>query len=146
MTVDRGRKTECECVIDADLRELFAYSWRLDRYGYVYRKTAGKRIYLHHVVFGNPIHGFVTDHIDRDKLNCLRDNFRFLTRKESAQNKGPQKRNKCGLRGVSTSDCGRPRAIVILNNRRFDLGRFDSVEQAADAAAKKRNEIMPFSN
>lgn len=128
-------------------QHLARYRWRLDKNGYVLRKAKGKRIYLHHIALpGDRYPAFVRDHVNRDKMDNRAANLRWLTREQSAQNKGPYRRkHNLGLRGVIPSD-RKYRATVTVNGHVHRLGRFTSPDIAAMAASDLRRRLMPFSH
>jgi hypothetical protein len=140
LAVDGGRVF---ALVDRrDISALVAYRWRLGKDGYVYRKSRGKRIMLHHVVIGRPRVGFVTDHRSRNKLDNRRVNLRHIPRDVSQQNVGPQRRNPTGVRGVTVADpSGRFKAVV----GRVVLGYFADVQAAAAAASAYRSKHLPYS-
>ena len=56
---------------------------------------------------------------------------------------GTEKTNKLGVKGVHY-DRGKYRAIIYVNNKRIDLGRYINVEDAKKA--RKRGEIEYWGN
>lgn len=131
-------------LVDDCYAHLAGYRWRLDKDGYVMRKTKGRRIYLHHVVLpGSRYPAFLPDHINRDKLDNRQGNLRWLTHAQSNQNCGPAKRNRTGYRGVIQIG-SRFRAVVYLDKVAHRLGMFDTAEDADRAAAEWRSLHMPF--
>ena len=73
-------------------------------YGYRYIQLRGRKYAAHRLVWFIE-HGrfppYDIDHIDGNKLNNKITNLREATRKQNCENKGAQKNNKLGLRGVS---------------------------------------------
>lgn len=68
------------------------------------------------------------------------DNCRWATSTEQARNKRIQKSNKTGYNGVHYEPERRKyRAVIYVDNKKIDLGRYDTVEQAAEA--RKQGEI-----
>jgi len=124
---------------------LARYRWRLDKDGYVCRRAKGKRIYLHHVVMpGDRYPAFVRDHVSRDKLDNRGANLRWLTLKQSVQNRGACTKNSTGQRGVMKIGA-RYRATATLNGVVHRFGMFDDPEQAGAVTAAWRQQHMPFS-
>jgi hypothetical protein len=74
-----------------------------------------------------------------DHINCIRsdnrwDNLRLATATENQWNKGPQRNNKSGYRGVSYDKARRKWAAQIkVNGRLRKLGRFPTARKAAAA-------------
>jgi hypothetical protein len=73
----------------------------------------------------------VIDRKDNDG-NYEPNNCRWVTLFVNSQNQGMRSNNTSGYRGVSFN-CGKWRAQIISNGSHYDLGRFDSKEQAAQA-------------
>ena len=99
-------------VDDEMFEELNQYKWVANKIGrthYAIRslpRINGKRkhIKMHHVVFGYPPKGFVTDHINGNGLFNLSSNLRFITQRQNCQNrKNTKKTSK--YPGVSWNKC-----------------------------------------
>lgn len=79
------------------------------------------------------------DHIDGDGLNNRRQNLRFATTAQNAANRGCNRNNLSGYKGVFK--VGKYwKAVIMAEGERRELGRFDSKEDAArayDEAARK---------
>lgn len=71
------------------------------------------------------------------------DNCRWASWTQQARNKRTEKTNKLGVKGVHY-DRGKYRAIIYVNNKRIDLGRYIDVEDAKKA--RKRGEIEYWGN
>lgn len=70
------------------------------------------------------------------------ENCRWATWKQQAINKRIEKINSTGVAGVSM-DRGKYRAIIYVNNKKVDLGRHDTLEEAAEA--RRQGEIKYWS-
>lgn len=79
------------------------------------------------------------DHINGIKYDNRWSNLRLATRQQNAMNRGPDKTNKSGLKGVSFHK-GKWRAVIFSNGKHKHLGCFDSSELAS-LAYKKASEI-----
>lgn len=79
--------------VDADVAEEHGHlAWRLDKDGYVYRKTTisgkrGRSVRLHRVVLGVSDPDVYVDHKSGNKLDCTRDNLRATNRAGNARNR-----------------------------------------------------------
>ena len=74
------------------------------------------------------------DHEDKDGLNNRWANLREATHSQNGHNQGLRVNNKSGVKGVSW-DTGRGKwhATITINGREKGLGRFDTLEAAAEA-------------
>lgn len=130
------------CVSDIDYGRVAKFSWRLDDYGYAtryYKCKESKKlkiVFLHKQVYGHK-DGFVVDHKDRNKLNCVRSNLRFATRSQNSMNA----EKKTNWRGRACSSkykgvCFEKRknlwiSYIVLDGKQKKIGRFKKEEDAA---------------
>ncbi len=129
-------KTLCGATffVDEDVAEQHGHlAWRLDRDGYVSRKTtvAGKRgrsVRLHRVILGVTDRNIYVDHINMDKLDNTRANLRVATRAQNTQNRVKREGRLSEFKGV-TKHGERWQAQI---NRRY-IGLFDDEQEAAHA-------------
>jgi hypothetical protein len=81
------------------------------------------------------------DHVNRNTLDCRRNNMRLATRGQNNSNRVmPQGANGSGYRGVYRTTSGRWRAQIKHGGIIHQLGSYDTPEQAArvwDEAAKQ---------
>jgi hypothetical protein len=97
---------------------------------------------LHRLILDAPSHMLV-DHIDGDGMNNQRDNLRLASRSQNACNRGKQRDNTSGFKGVYQYGrrSGKWVAKVKLHQKEHILGVFDSIEEAAIAAAEGRKRL-----
>ena len=96
------------------------------------KKTTEK---MHRVIIQSPP-GFEVDHRNGDGLDNQRDNLRICTVNQNQYNRGPQKNNTSGYKGVSFSKRNKKwRADIKFNMRKISLGYFTSAKEAANAYA-----------
>lgn len=95
--------------------------------GYWYYTDGKTRDRLHHFLFQREV-----DHADRDKSNNTEENLRPCSRQENMRNRGKNKNNKTGYKGVSETD-GKYSAFIGCNKNNLYLGRWNTVEEAAHA-------------
>lgn len=81
------------------------------------------------------------DHKSRDSLDNRRSNIRVATHTQNTRNTGIRVDNTSGYKGVSFDASHRKwRAAIRVSGRAYNLGRFDTAEEAArkyDSAAKR---------
>jgi len=102
-------------------------------------KKKSIREYMHRLIM-RPPPGMCVDHINRNKLDNRRSNLRLATYSQNSCNRGPMKRNKIGLKGVSKQILngkwnGKWRSGIGVNGKLIYLGIFDTPELAANAYA-----------
>lgn len=91
----------------------------------------GRYDYMHRVIMG--VEGDI-DHIDGDGLNNRRNNLRECTNGQNLCNRGPQRNNTTGFKGVTLFKYTRRyMAQIEHDGRRIYLGYFDFAEEAARA-------------
>lgn len=135
-------------IIDLDLAdELGSLTWTRNGNGYAWRtrhRQTPAHDYLHRVVAGAvPGDGMYVDHINRDRLDNRRANLRLVTPAQSAQNKTAV---KVAHRGVRWEARRRKwSAKAQLDGHLYNLGRFDSEDEAVAIVQEWRREHMPFS-
>jgi len=88
---------------------------------------------MHRVILAAP-DGYDVDHIDGDGLNCLKSNMRIATRSENSQNHRSRINNTSGVKGVYLRR-GKWQAEIVLEGRKFVLGSFTDINDAAKAYA-----------
>jgi hypothetical protein len=82
----------------------------------------------------------VIDHIDGDPANNSWRNLRPATQTENLGNR----RRRLGKhlpKGVGTTRAGKFRATIAFNRQRFNLGHFQTIEEAQAAYASKAEEL-----
>jgi hypothetical protein len=126
-------------LIDDRDRALARFKWTIDRRddGLTYavrrvRQPDGSRrkVYLHDAVLG--LRGI--DHRDRNGLDCRRKNLRAAGQAQNGANRGLQRNNRTGFKGVywfRRDHCWT--AQVQTRGRRRHLGYFSTPEEAARA-------------
>ncbi len=105
---------------------------------YVQRRTDNGTVKLHRLITGAS-NGELPDHIDGDTLNNRRYNLRICDRFGNAQNRGINRNNTSGFKGVYKTG-SRWYASIKHKDRKYRLGVFDDPADAArayDAAASE---------
>lgn len=123
--------------IDGDLAQ---HSWHRNGAGYLKRQShlEAPTGYLHRIVaermFGTIPEGFEVDHIDRNTLNCARDNLRLAT-------PHAQKLNRA-VTGKSVRQRKSGRWQATWGTPQITLGTFDTKEEAEAVAGKHLEALL----
>jgi hypothetical protein len=134
LPLSRGKEA---LVDDVDYPFVSRWKWSFSTKGYAHRKVAraGKQatVWLHRLIAeraGISLAGHI-DHIDRNKLNCQRANLRAATNSQNLANRGKNRNNTSGYKGV-TWDKERRKwlAQVQVHGRNKYLGRYDDKQDA----------------
>lgn len=80
------------------------------------------------------------DHIDGNRANNILSNLRVATKQSNAANRSKNLNNTSGYRGVVQKG-SRYRATIGFKGVRYDLGMFDTAEQAHQAYESKSKEL-----
>lgn len=136
-------------LVDDDIFDwLNQWRWHITN-GYIIRKQYGKRgenkkpenIYIHRLIMGTP-NGYVTDHINGNKLDNQRDNLRIGTQSQNMMNRGKQKNNTSGYKGVHWNKQHQKwQAVVKFDGKQKHLGYFDNAFLASLAYIKGAKEL-----
>ena len=134
---------------DEDFELVSNYKWRFAGEGYavgfkylgkVNGKFKSDAILMHRIINKTP-KGFVTDHINRNKLDNRKVNLRTVDRSLNAFNTGIYKHNKSGFTGISWSLYSKKwLARIQKNGKVIHLGLFNDIEKAVQAR-KQAEEI-----
>lgn len=94
---------------------------------------------IHRLIMGVTDPKVKIDHINRNTLDNRKQNLRICTDEQNGWNKGPQKNNKSGYKGVAKAgkQSGRRlyawRAVMASKGKQVWLGYFDDPKEAARA-------------
>lgn len=137
-------------VDDEDFDKLNQYHWFFAKEGYVKRISYiknGKRksIYMHRLIM-NTLKGMIADHKDDNPLNNQKYNLRNCTNQQSVMNRGKQKNNTSGYKGVRELK-DQPRikkwlAYIRFNRKTKCLGLFLTKLEAAKVYNQKAKELF----
>lgn len=124
------------------------YCWDIDN-STGYAKTIDRinktgKLYLHRLVMGR-VKGdkTIVDHIDRNKIDCRKNNLRIVNDAQSAINKGIKSNNTSGKIGVSwDKDCNKWHSYITVNKTRINLGYYDKFDDAKEVRIKAEKEYF----
>ena len=85
------------------------------------------------LLLGRPPEGFQIDHIDGDPLNNRRSNLRVCSKRQNMFNRGMNRNNTTGYKGVIRARGNRYRAQIRADGKKVTKGWFSSPEDAARA-------------
>ena len=131
-------------VDDEDFERASKFSWHLNDKGYVVRdsKRGGSREfqYLSRFIMNAP-KGVLVDHKQGNLLDNRKSELRFCNHQQNACNRGKQRNNTSGFKGVFWHKRTLKWQVCIrVNLKLIHIGCFDLIESAAAAyadAAKK---------
>lgn len=137
--------------IDADLAE-FKWCAQAHHGGgfYAVRNSAHPKrmkVLLHRVilerVIGRPLTKTeLTDHISGNKLDNRRENLRIATNAQNLRNRGKQRNNTTGFKGVAWHRAsGKWTAQIVVNGKKRFLGYFTTPEAAHEAYTAAAKEL-----
>ena len=133
-------------VDDEDFDRVNARKWYavITPWGDVYAKsmlskkenpsTSRKSYAIHRFILGISDSNIEVDHIDGNTMNNSRNNLRIANSAENSRNRGKNKNNKSGYKGVYFhKNYGKWAALICVNYQKFNLGYFDTPEDAYEA-------------
>jgi hypothetical protein len=99
-------------------------------------------ILMHRLIL-NATNGQEVDHVNGDGLDNRRCNIRLCTPSQNQANRGKDKRNTSGRKGVTWNKCANKwQAQTSVNGKRKYIGIFSDVEKAHKAYNKFRISIF----
>ncbi len=129
-------------VDEEDFARVSCFKWQYNG-GYARRtiRVAGigrQPQILHRFIMGDPP-DMEVDHKSLNKLDCRKQNLRICTKAQNHRNRGVQRNNKSGFKGVSWNfEAKKWHTVIYSDGIRRSLGFFDDPVEAAetyDAAA-----------
>jgi hypothetical protein len=140
---DKYNNEVAKALIDLDdVEKIKNYKWGIGNGGYTI--NANNSILLHRFILNiKPKYGYVVDHINRNRLDCRKNNLRITTFKENSINRGTQSNNTSGVTGVSFEKRrNKWESHIKSNGKKKFLGYYDCIEDAIKA--RKEAEILYF--
>lgn len=132
-------------VDDENFESLAQWRWHTNTQGYAVRtkKLPGgktRKVYMHREIMGNP-EGVEVDHRNGNTTDNRRENLRVATKFQNEQNRGKNRNNTSGYKGVGFDKLtNRWTAKIDSGGKTHWLGRFKTAEEASlayNAAAQR---------
>jgi|ERR1035437_121533 hypothetical protein len=123
-------------VDDRDFEWLNRWKWQAQqtRQGTFYAVRCSGTVYMHRVIMEQTDPKIKVDHEDENGLNNQRRNLRLATQAQNLCNRGPNRNNTSGHKGVTWDKINNKwKAQIVVNRTHINLGRFDDVLEAAAA-------------
>ena len=88
-----------------------------------------------HKIITDTDKNIIIDHMNRNKLDNRKENFRYATKSENRINSKIRTNNTSGIQGVRFEQ-GKWRARISIDGKYVHLGMFDSFEEAVKTRLK----------
>jgi len=138
-------KEKFAIVDDEDYDYLISFKWHYNHGYAATTKTNGQKIRMHKLVLKNKYSegksNLECDHVNRDRLDNRKLNLRLVSKSQNQINKGPQKNNSTGFKGVCMKG-KRFIAQIRIYKKHIYLGIFGTKEEAAFAYDRKAKELF----
>jgi len=124
-----------------DIKSILEYKWYLGKTGYpVTYGTVnemikfGKPIAMHQFLSGPLMHGYVVDHINRNKLDNRRENLRICTSLQNSYNRSKAKTTKNKYKGVKQTSAKNPTftSTITKNGIKHTISGIETEKEAAE--------------
>lgn len=124
-----------------DLDKVSKYCWHENDNGYIVSNIENKTIRLHRFIL-NINDKRIVDHINRNKTDNRKVNLRIATYQQNNMNRGFNRNNTTGAKGVSKSKNGRYVASIGKSYQNIYIGTYDTLEEARQARVEKEIELF----
>lgn len=122
-----------------DYDKIKSYCWFKSGRGYIESNMINKQgarilIKLHRFVMNVETREIIIDHINRNKVDCRKQNLRKYNQNKNSKNTSLSKNNTSGIIGVSWEKSRQKwKAQIKVNYKAMSLGRYDDKEEAIKA-------------
>jgi hypothetical protein len=133
-------------ISECDFEKATTIFWQKTKYGYARgrNKDTGKDVLLHTFILDTNTNNVLLDHINRNKLDCRRENIRYADKQLNSLNRETPKNSTTGYRGVSFDKRrNKYRAHIKLNQKQISLGYFSDITAAIDARKQYELKHLP---
>jgi len=115
--------------------------WRKTSFGYARGRVNGREVLLHKYITETD-DNTILDHIDRNKLNCRRENLRVADKALNTYNRNAPSNSSTGYTGVSFDRRKKKyRAYTKQYGRQIFFGYYDKLENAVEARKRGLEKI-----
>ena len=113
--------------------------WRMTEHGYARgRNPLTRKDVLLHKYITKTTKDTIIDHINRNKLDCRRENMRIASNQINSLNRNAPRNSKTGYKGVSLDK----RAYAKVDRKQICLGYYNTPELAYEARMGFENPLM----
>ena len=124
-----------------DISLISQYKWSLHHNMYSIARIDGHKIQMHRLIM-NTENNVVVDHINHDGLDNRKSNLRICTTAQNEWNARKSTRNTSGVKGVNFDKSRQKwRARISCNGQRFELGFFNTKEEAIQARYEAEDKL-----
>jgi len=119
--------------------------WIENDQGYIISptKSNSSKIRLHRLIMGVTDSESIIDHKNNNRADNRKSNLRIADKQTNSINRGCNKNNELGIKGVSKiTNSNKYMARIMYNGETIYLGSFDSIEEARQARASKEIELF----
>ncbi len=141
--LSQGKKAIVDNNIYEELRKHRWYTFNGLKTDYAASKIGlrGKTVFMHRMILPPP-KGMFVDHINHNGLDNQRNNLRICDASQNQQNRGKNKSNLTGYKGVSWDKTrNKWKAQIMINRKQLCIGRYKTAEEAAHAYDKAAKEL-----
>jgi hypothetical protein len=114
------------------------HSWHRHNAGYAHASIDGKKVLLHRFI--KPELKMI-DHLNRNKLDCRKENLMSTNHSDNGHNRGAQKNNSSGVKGVSYSKRHKLWCAQMKKGKVRKLKWFKTKEEAIEGRKQFEKEL-----
>lgn len=126
-----------------DYDKIKDYCWLENDQGYIIARDKNRKspIRQHRLILNVLDVDIDIDHVNNNKKDNRKMNLRFTNKQTNGINRGKNKNNKLGVKGVSFKN-GKYYARIMKDGKTYYLGVFDNLDDAINARKEKEIELF----